>query len=465
MAEMRSMLQTAADMFGDRPALVSTSRTLSWQETADQVALLVAQFEQMNIGQATPVALSGATSVDYLLSFLACFELGAIACPQSPRLTQAEQSRGIELLKAVVVDTTAINWPEIRKNRPNTSSRLWSTDHVATIISTSGSSGRPKMAALTIGNHYYNALGSNDNIPFAPPDRWLLSLPLYHVGGIALIFRAMLGGGALVIAENGTTLVQAVIAGEVSHVSVVPTLLYRLLSQPRELVLAKTHLKAILIGGGPVSPLLIDRALEAGLPIYTSYGLTEMGSQVTTTAQDDPAKSLFTSGKLLKHRELSIADDGEILVRGETRFAGYVSGDGLVQPFDTSGWFATGDIGSMSADGFLTVLGRKDNMFVSGGENIHPEEIEVALGRMPEILEAVVVSIEDDEYGRRPVAFVRLLPRSPFDETKLAKFLERFLPKFKVPDEFFPWPDDAPIDALKPDRRWFERRAVDLLNR
>lgn len=465
MAEMRSMLQTGAEMFGDRPALVSTGRTFSWQESSDQVALLVAQFEQMNIGQGTPVALSGSTSIDYLLSFLACFEIGAVACPQSPRLSQAEQSRGIELLKAVAVDTSALDWPQIRKNRPSTNSRAWSTDLIATIISTSGSSGRPKMTALTIGNHYYNAVGSNDNIPFAPGDRWLLSLPLFHVGGIALLFRAMLGGGALVIAENGATIAQSVMSAEVTHVSVVPTLLYRLLSQPRELALAKVHLKAILIGGGPVSPLLIDRALEAGLPIYTSYGLTEMGSQVTTTAQDDPAKSLFTSGKLLKHRELTIADDGEILVRGETRFAGYFSENGLIQPFDNDGWFATGDIGSMSQDGFLTVLGRKDNMFVSGGENIHPEEIETALGRLPEILEAVVVSIEDDEYGRRPVAFVRLLPRSPFDETKLAKFLERFLPKYKVPDEFFPWPDDAPIDALKPDRRWFEKRAVDLLNR
>lgn len=465
MSEMRSMLQTAAEMFGDRPALISTDRTLSWQETADQVALLVTHLEQMNIGRATAVVMTGTNSVDYLLSFLACFEIGAVACPQSPRLTTIEQSRSTDMLSAIVLDTSALDWPQIRQRGSSTKTRAWSTDQLATIISTSGSSGRPKMTALTIGNHYYNAVGSNDNIPFAPGDRWLLSLPLYHVGGIALLFRAMLAGGALVIPENGTTLGQSVVSGQVTHVSVVPTLLYRMLSQPRELVLAKAHLKAVLIGGGPVSPLLIDRALEAGLPIYTSYGLTEMGSQVTTTAPGDPAKSLFTSGRLLKYRELSIAGDGEILVRGETRFAGYFSENGLIGPFDNSGWFATGDIGSMRKDGFLTVIGRKDNMFVSGGENIHPEEIEIALGRLPEILEAVVVSIEDDEYGRRPVAFVRLLPRSPFDETKLAKFLERFLPKFKVPDEFFPWPDDAPIDALKPDRRWFERRAVDLLNR
>jgi O-succinylbenzoic acid--CoA ligase len=214
-----------------------------------------------------------------------------------------------------------------------------------------------------------------------------------------------------------------------------------------------------------VPAVLIDRALESGLPIHTSYGLTEMGSQVCTTGIADPAAKLFTSGRILPHRELKINPDGEILVRGATRFCGYDLGGTLVEPFDREGWFATGDLGEMDSEGYLSVRGRKDNLFVSGGENILPEEIETALCRLPDVREVVAVAIEDDEFGSRPVAFVRSNEGVPFDESRFVRFLERFLPRFKIPDEFFPWPDDAPVDSSKPDRKWFVKRANHLLNR
>lgn len=465
MAEIPSLIRVAAEKYADQPALITTERTLSWKETAESVGRLAGFIPAKFPTSTGRIALSGSNSIDYLLAILAIIESGAVACPISSRLPKTEQQRLADSLGAPLFDTGALDWSAVDPTRLPELSRTWDTDRPATVIATSGSSGQPKLAVLSIGNHYYSALGSHENLPFRSGDRWLVSLPLYHVGGIALLFRAMLHGGALVILEPGESIIGTIRGHQVTHLSLVPALLYRLLSQSTGLATVAPSLAAVLIGGGPVSASLIDRAMEAGLPIHMSYGLTEMGSQVTTTGVADPATRLFTSGRLLRHRELRVAADGEILVRGKTRFLGYQTPSGLTTPFDTEGWFATGDIGELDEAGYLTVRGRKDNMFVSGGENIHPEEIETALCRLPEILEVVTVAIPNDEFGARPVAFVRLEERVPFDDTRFVKFLERFLPRFKIPDEFFPWPDDAPIDALKPDRRWFEKRAVDILNR
>jgi O-succinylbenzoic acid--CoA ligase len=465
LAEIPTLLRSAAEKYADQPALITTERILSWRETADLVARLSAFFSVKYPSSTGRVALTGSNSIDYLLAILAIIESGAVACPISNRLPEVEQRHLADSLGAPLLDTGALDWSTVDFTTLPELSRTCDADRPATVIATSGSSGQPKFAVLSIGNHYYSALGSHENLPFQSGDRWLVSLPLYHVGGIALLFRAMLFGGALVILEPGEQILTAIREHRITHLSLVPAQLHRMLSEPMGLATIAPSLTAVLIGGGAVSAPLLDRALEAGLPIHTSYGLTEMASQVTTTGVADPATRLFTSGRLLQHRELRLSADGEILVRGKTRFLGYHTSSGLTTPFDSEGWFATGDIGELDEAGYLTVRGRKDNMFISGGENIHPEEIETALCRLPDVLEVVTVAIPDDEFGERPVAFVRLEERVPFDDTRFVTFLERFLPRFKIPDEFFPWPDDAPIEALKPDRRWFAKRAVDILNR
>ncbi len=465
MGELRSPLAAVLELHADQQAIIGPSEIWSWSDVAQRVQRLAATLERDGITTGSRIANTDDNSPDFLIALMALLEVGAVACPISGRLPRVEQAKLIESLSAREFAVSVDEWSSV----PNKSLRPLTIelprDRVAAIVATSGSVDTPKMAALTVGNMHFNALGSHENIPFAAGDRWLVSLPLYHVGGMALMYRALLHGGTLVIPDREKSLPEAIRDFQITHLSVVPTQLYRLLSEPRGLIATKPHLKAILVGGGPTPPALTDRALEIGLPIHMSYGLTEMGSQVTTTSTGDSATALFTSGRALKYRGVNISPDGEILVRGETRFAGYVVGNDLVRPFDADGWFATGDMGAVDSQGYLTVHGRKDNMFVSGGENIHPEEIESALSRMPEVREVVVVAIDDDEFGHRPVGFVRLDETVPFDEVKLVAFLERFLPRFKIPDEFFPWPDDAPVDRMKPDRRWFTRRAVDILNR
>jgi O-succinylbenzoic acid--CoA ligase len=310
----------------------------------------------------------------------------------------------------------------------------------------------PKAALHTFGNHYYSALGSNANIALAPVDRWLHSLPLYHVSGLSILFRCLLARAAVALPDPEQPLDNAIAGLGATHVSLVPTQLQRLLRAGAAL----ERVKAVLLGGGPIPAYLVDEALVRGLPIHTSYGLTEMASQVTTTPPDAAPDELNTAGRVLPHRQVSVSGEGEILVRGETLFDGYFQGEELYRPLDAGGWFHTGDLGELDEDGYLRVRGRLDNMFVSGGENVQPEEIEEALCRLAGVEEAVVVPIEDEEFGVRPFAFVRMAEGTP-DPEALSRALGVSFERFKIPVDFHAWPDEA--GGMKVDRIAFGERA------
>jgi O-succinylbenzoic acid--CoA ligase len=318
------------------------------------------------------------------------------------------------------------------------------------VVFTSGSTGGPKAALHSLGNHYYSALGSNENIPLGPGDRWLAPLPFYHVGGLGVLFRCLLSGATIALPGAGEPIGEAVDRLGATHASLVATQLRRLLREDS----VPGTLRAVLLGGGAMPESLLDDAVEAGLPVHTSYGMTETSSQVTTTPSGASRETLRTSGRALPHRELRISDSGEILVRGRTLFLGYLDGDGLRDPTDEAGWFHTGDLGHLDGAGYLTVRGRLDNMFVSGGENVQPEEIEAALKRLPGVEESVVVPVPDTEFGHRPVAFVRVGGETRVEE--ISRRLEP-LPRFMVPVAFHPWPEAD--SGMKPDRARLERLA------
>jgi O-succinylbenzoic acid--CoA ligase len=322
----------------------------------------------------------------------------------------------------------------------------------ATIVFTSGSTGQPKAALHTFANHWASAVGANRNIPLHPGDRWLLSLPPWHVGGLAVFFRCLLGGAAVAIAGTGEHLADAIRSLGATHVSLVATQLYRLLRERRGRA-ALLGLKTILLGGGPAPAALVEEALRAGVRLVTSYGSTEMSSQTTASRPGDPPEALSTAGRPLAFRELSITADGEILVRGRTLFRGYIEETGIRPARDISGWFPTGDLGRLDADGRLIVTGRRDTMFISGGENIHPEEIEREILRFPGVLETVVVPMPDPEFGARPVAFLRTVDGSLPDAAALDRFLRLTLPGFKIPQRLLRWPELE--EGIKPNRRTF----------
>jgi o-succinylbenzoate---CoA ligase len=458
-------LRSAALAAPKTAAIVGARGITSYEELDRMVSGAALRFGELESG--SRVALHLPKDERYLALVLALIRAGHVACPVSDRLPP----RGVAQLLGKAACSALISEDEqllqtagadLHELKPEAllevvQHRTEPTDiplqRSATIIITSGSTGVPKAALHTFGNHYYNALGSNANITLRPGDRWLHSLPLYHVGGLSILFRCLLAKATVALPEPGDPLGEAIVGPAATHVSLVSTQLSRLLREDADL----GGLEAVLMGGGPVPPSLVDEALARGLPLHTSYGLTEMASQVTATPPDASIEELRTAGRVLPNREVSISERGEIMVRGETLFAGYVEGEELARPLDSEGWFHTRDLGELDENGYLRVGGRIDNLFISGGENVQPEEIEDALCKLDEIDEAVVVPVPDEEFGARPVAFVR----TDGGVRDLSRELESVLPRFKIPITYYPWPEEA-RRGMKVDRAALGERALRL---
>ena len=448
--------------------------TISYEQLDGWVDSVAYRLQKSGVGYGERVAVICPTRWEYPILLWALFRLQSVACPISPRfpeetLSTILEETGCKTVIDAVGGSSGISPPVIRRlclsdlfdtmtreRRPLADGLCLLAEPAGTIVLTSGSSGGPKAVLHNLSSHYWSAVGSNGNIPVTAGTRWLLSLPLYHVGGLGILFRTFLGGGAIVIPPSHTGLPEVLDTLPVTHLSLVATQLYRLLRASPN-IQRQTRLAAVLVGGGPTGADRIAEAYDCGLPIRTTYGLTEMASQVTTTGPNEEKRRLATSGKVLNYRQVKI-DRGEILVKGETLFRGYVTADGLSLPVDERGWFRTGDLGTVDSDGYLTLLGRKDNMFISGGENIHAEEVEASFHRLPGVVEAVVVPVEDEEFGFRPVAFVRRREGKAVRREDMVRWLAKDLPRFKIPDAIWEWPQEIPA-GLKPDRGYFTKLA------
>jgi len=331
------------------------------------------------------VVFWGKPSPEVIFLFFAIWKMGKIACPLSTRLPSCISA--LEELQAPLFNPI---FPEPKPPTPWN----WREEQIGTMLFTSGTTDRPKIACHTLGNHIHSALGIFSEIPLGPEDRWHLSLPLHHVAGIAILFRCYLSGASILLSPD---------LSYATHISLVPTQLGRL---------KENRFKVILLGGAPISPDHISGN------IFESYGMTEMSSTIAL------------SGRVLPHRLVKI-ENGEIHVQGKTLFSGY-----LGHP-PVEGWFPTGDLGYFDAANQLHFTGRKDSLFISGGENIQPEEIEKHLKTLPQIIEAVVVGAPDPEFGKKPVAFLQPLC---YTQAEVEILLKEKLPKFKIPVRLYPMP-------------------------
>ena len=414
----------------NHPAIISKNKIFSYQDFDQAVTAMAERLRKLNVRLRERVAIVASNSVEEIILLFALWRIQAVPCLFSPRLVKTTLKKYIRQLKCRCLNLNNLNKPRRFVWTKQTYEVCLRFNQPADIIFTSGTTGEPKAAVHTLGNHYFSAKGANAHIPFSSNDRWLLSLPLYHVGGLGILFRVFLAGGSLVIPSTEQSLEQSLKRYQITHVSCVSTQLYRLLNF-RSFVW-KEYLKAVLVGGGPVPKILIEKAVQKKMPIYTTYGLTEMSSQVATS-QRLSDKDCGPRATILKYRQVKIAPDGEILVKGKTLFQGYLKANKIQK---IRGWFKTGDLGRFDKKG-LVVLGRKDDMFISGGENIQPAEIEVYLKQHKDIKEAVVISKAHREFGSRPIAFVKTWKNKPLKPQQLKSHLAKHLPKFKIPDQFY----------------------------
>ena len=338
--------------------------------------------------------------------------------------------------------------------------------HVS-ILFTSGSGGTPKAVVHTLGNHLASAAASAHRLPLTPRDSWLACLPLSHIGGLAILFRTLAAGARMELAAAGrfTDPGRPEVAAlrSCTHASIVDTQLRRLLSLPPA---ALDHRPHLLVGGSAIRRHLMEAARQRGVPVYATYGCTEMCSQVATTGEDAtrsyaPDRATVASEPLPGQR-VRVAATGEVLLGGPTLAAGYLRA-GQVRPLvDDDGWYHSGDLGRLLPDGRLVITGRRDAMFISGGENVQPERIERALLQHPAVLAACCVPRVDDEFGARPVAFLQLegaeWASSAAPPEELLRLATSELAPHERPAAYLPMPD---FGGGKPDRSALTRLAGD----
>jgi o-succinylbenzoate---CoA ligase len=408
---LNDWLTVAARRLPEHPAVEAPDGTITYAELdhrADQVARRLAALGVEDGGR---VATTLAPSTDFAVLLHAVPRLGAALVPLNTRLPHdARRAQAAAVGADVIVDGPLDGMEAAVEPR-----RDLDPAAVHTVLFTSGTEGAPNPIELTVGNHDASAAGSAAALGVASGDRWLCPLPLFHVAGLGILVRCVRNGTTAVLHDgfDAAAVAAALADDDVALVSLVPTQLRRL----RDVGLMRApRLRALLLGGGPIPPDLVEWARDTGLPVRCTYGMTETASQVAVT---EPWRDAATP---LPGAEIEIGDRDEILVRGRMVAPGALADDG---------WLHTGDRGSLDAHGRLGVEGRIKELIVTGGEKVAPAAVEAVLASHPAVADAGVAGMPDPEWGEAVTAFV--VERAPVADYELLVFCRERLAGYQVP--------------------------------
>lgn len=452
--QMENWLAASARTDGARPALRFAGATWSYAALAAGAASMAGGLRALGLLAGDRVAVLGETAPP---TACALFALGwgrAVAVPLNARLHADEAAWQADAAECRMLLTTARHEAlaeRIAAGRPVVRLETLSgapiaaeplaLDAVQAVVFTSGTTGRPKGAQITWGNHLHVALGTAARLGVLPDDRWLTCLPLYHVGGMSILFRAALFATCAVL-HDGFDAARAnadLDSGEATIASFVPTMLARVLDE-RGARAFPASVRLLLIGGAALSEPLLQRALALGAPISVTYGLSEAASQVATATPEQVRSKPGTVGRALRGAAIrvlgpdgepaAVGEIGEIVVRGPVVMAGYL---GMIPPDDE---LHTGDLGYLDGDGDLWVVQRRDDLIISGGENIYPAEVEAALRQHPDVADALVVGVDDAEWTQLPAALIVVQPGITLSIAALDEWCRERLARYKRPRRY-----------------------------
>jgi O-succinylbenzoic acid--CoA ligase len=453
----RMPLEYWSGLSPERVALVVNQQSYTWNQIQARVQALVDFFIKQGMAENDCLVLLGKNHQDLVWCYLAAMQIGVKVSFLAPgpvgkideKLTTL--TAPAQALWLYTVDESlcrdhhhdmpaTVQWlsfPQLDLLIPSGTDRsklsAYQADNLASLTFTSGSMGKPKAVAHTHRQHFASAKGLLEQFNYQSGDTWLLSLPLYHVSGLAIIYRWLYSGACLKIGSGDLSLDIA----DVTHASLVPVQLQRLLGSRQSINL--TH---VLLGGSHIPVQLCQQASQRGIETWLGYGMTEAASTVTAKQFDGRPGT----GYLLPGRKLKI-DQQKIYIAGETLALGYYLQGAITPLTQADGWFDSKDVGYW-LDNQLIVQGRADNMFISGGENIHCEEIESVLSRHPQIDVAMVVPVEDVEYGQRAVAVIYSQNSLP-EQNEIEHWLAGQLEKFKWPTRYLSLPEQLLEQGIK----------------
>lgn len=291
----------------------------------------------------------------------------------------------------------------------------WALDSTLVVPFTSGTTGDPKGVRLTLRNVLASAVASVFRLGLRRDETWHVALPLHHVGGLTPVVRMPLYGMTVVLRTSFEA--DAVAADieryDVTATSLVPTTLSRLLDATSGDL--PPSLRTVLLGGAPATGTLLDRCIERSVPVFPTYGMTEAASQIATATPEEARTNPGTVGRPLFWTKLAVrgedgderppGETGELVVSGPTVSPGYLDADATAAAFDETG-LRTGDVGYCDENGLFWVVGRTDDLIVTGGENVVPAAVADALRTHPGVADVAVVGVPDEEWGERVAALV-----------------------------------------------------------
>lgn len=453
-------LSKQADLKPNQLALEYNGKeTLSFQELAQASQSMARRLANLGVEKGSHIALLSQNNVNMIIAIHALSYLGAVAVLLNTRLSANELQFQINDAKVNLLVTSVffsdktegIDVPQKKsfselQRLPEKEVPLQNElvlNDPFTIIYTSGTTGFPKGVVHTYGNHWWSAIGSALNLGISPQDKWLTVLPLFHVSGLSTLFKSVIYGMPIYLMTSfePEKVHEALMKNHITMISVVTVMLQRLLEQMATERYPE-QLRCVLLGGGPAPKPVLEQARKKEVPVFQSYGLTETSSQIVTLSPQDALRKIGSAGKPLVPAQLKIHDPstrgvGEIYVKGPMVTKGYFNNPTADQKAFQTDWLKTGDLGYLDEEGFLYVVDRRNDLIISGGENIYPSEIESVVSELTGVQEVGVTNRSDDQWGEVPVAFIVKDTQNVLDEEMVQTYLKRRLASYKVPKKIY----------------------------
>ena len=463
---------------GNREALVDGGRRLTYRQLNRRVNQLARFLQGMGLKRGDRCAILAYNCLEFVEVIFATAKLGLILVPLNWRLAPAELSfiisdSGAETLffdpefaaaveslkgKTALRRFISIGQKEIagatgyekaltsQRDEEPEPDRTVELDTPHIIMYTAGTTGRPKGAILGQGASFWNAVNMSLCVDLTSKDRTLTVLPLFHVGGIGLYTLPTLyqGGTAVIQRTFDPKVTFRLIKDErIDVLFGVPAIFLFLMQDPEFKSGTMSRLRSVMSGGAPLPVSLIHQYHEAGIILQQGFGMSEAAPGIAALDRDRALAKAGSIGRPLFHMEVRIVDDqnhdqavgqtGELLIRGPNLMQRYWNRPEATAEAFTEGWLHTGDLARMDEDGDLYIVERKKDMYISGGENVYPAEVENTIFELPQVAEAAIIGVKDKTWGEVGRAIVVLKPGQKLTETEVLNFLKGRLAKYKVP--------------------------------